>query len=948
MSLTFLDKVAEYILRHHGDHPEKLTVVLPGRRGILYLKRSIGKAAAIPQVAPRIITTEVLAEELSGLFIADATTQLVEFYHIYRESEGSDAESFDTFCQWAPTLLHDFSDCDNYLCDATQLFGNLSDIKGIENWSLGAPELTDFQKKYLHFWEQLGKWYQLLNKRLLELNSGTAGYVQRIALQNSGRSKNFILFCGFNALTAAERKLIDDLQKKGKAASLWDYDEYYLNNVSFEAGIFFRKNQPLFGVARDFEHIENKLSTQYKTINIIGAAGAVAEVHAAGEVLSVLREEELARATTALIFADEQLLVPALHALPDNTGDINVTMGYPAKTAPIASFAQTVFNLQLNGERFNIRTAKTGQLKYYHQDLLRLFSHPYTCYLLTAACCAELEAVIKKRNYIFCAEEQLTASVTVKHSELLSLLLSPWNDVLTALKCLTSLMLNIRDRLNEVADEATRGAVQMEQEFLYEFYLTLNKTHHVLSKSPETFTLKSLRALIQQALQQITIPFYGEPLSGLQIMGMLETRTLDFDRIIVTGVNENILPTGKSQQSFIVNDLRNYFELPSWNEKDAVYAYHFYRLLQRANEITLIYNTETENSQSKERSRFITQLLYELPGVNRQATITERMHSFAHSEESQQHIPIVIRKTPAILDKLETLNAKGFSPSAINTYRQCSLQYYFRYVLGIFEAEEVEESASAATMGTLIHKVLQDLFTPVLQQPLNPKTIATISAKVEQFATSAFMEKFAEEGKLIGKNLLAKEMAVYIVRQFLKSEQTRVELIDTLYLAELESPLLRNITLPTGKQINFQGTADRIDITPYAVYLLDYKTGKVEAKQLMVSDWESLTHDTSKDKAFQLLQYAWMYEPRSQGKTIVPGIIPLKSAQYAPMFLSVDNSTGLSEQQLQKFEQQLTAIITELFADNTPFAPTPEIKTCTRCRFNTTCKRNQNASETDV
>jgi hypothetical protein len=160
--------------------------------------------------------------------------------------------------------------------------------------------------------------------------------------------------------------------------------------------------------------------------------------------------------------------------------------------------------------------------------------------------------------------------------------------------------------------------------------------------------------------------------------------------------------------------------------------------------------------------------------------------------------------------------------------------------------------------------------------------------------------------------------------------------------------LQRNITLPTGKQINFQGTADRIDITPYAVYLLDYKTGKVEAKQLMVSDWESLTHDTSKDKAFQLLQYAWMYEPRSQGKTIVPGIIPLKSAQYAPMFLSVDNSTGLSEQQLQKFEQQLTAIITELFADNTPFAPTPEIKTCTRCRFNTTCKRNQNASETDV
>ena len=948
MSLTFLDKVAEYILRHHGDHPEKLTVVLPGRRGILYLKRSIGKAAAIPQVAPRIITTEVLAEELSGLFIADATTQLVEFYHIYRESEGSDAESFDTFCQWAPTLLHDFSDCDNYLCDATQLFGNLSDIKGIENWSLGAPELTDFQKKYLHFWEQLGTWYQLLNKRLLELNSGTAGYVQRIALQNSERSKNFILFCGFNALTAAERKLIDDLQKTGKAASLWDYDEYYLNNASFEAGIFFRKNQPLFGAARDFEHIENKLSTQHKTINIIGAAGAVAEVHAAGEVLSVLREEELARATTALIFADEQLLVPALHALPDNTGDINVTMGYPAKTAPIASFAQTVFNLQLNGERFNIRTAQTGQLKYYHQDLLRLFSHPYTCYLLTAACCSELEAVIKKRNYIFCAEEQLTASVTVKHSELLSLLLTPWNDVLTALKCLTSLMLNIRDRLNEVADEATRGAVQMEQEFLYEFYLTLNKTHHVLSKSPETFTLKSLRALIQQALQQITIPFYGEPLSGLQIMGMLETRTLDFDRIIVAGVNENILPTGKSQQSFIVNDLRNYFEMPSWNEKDAVYAYHFYRLLQRAKEITLIYNTETENSQSKERSRFITQLLYELPGVNRQATITERMHSFAHSEESQQHTPIVIRKTPAILEKLETLNAKGFSPSAINTYRQCSLQYYFRYVLGIFEAEEVEESAGAATMGTLIHKVLQDLFTPILQQPLNPKTIATMSAKVEQLATSAFMEKFAEEGKLIGKNLLAKEMAVYIVRQFLKSEQTRVELIDTLYLAELESPLQRNITLPTGKQINFQGTADRIDITPYAVYLLDYKTGKVEAKQLMVSDWESLTHDTSKDKAFQLLQYAWMYEPRSQGKTIVPGIIPLKSAQYAPMFLSVDNSTGLSEQQLQKFEQQLTAIITELFADNTPFAPTPEIKTCTRCRFNTTCKRNQNASETDV
>jgi hypothetical protein len=948
MSLTFLDKVAEYILRHHGDHPEKLTVVLPGRRGMLYLKRSIGKAAHVPQIAPRIITTEVLAEELSGLFIADAITQLVEFYHIYRDSQGADAESFDTFCQWAPTLLHDFSDCDNYLCDASQLFGNLSDIKGIENWSLGAPELTDFQKKYLHFWEQLGTWYHQLNSRLLELNSGTAGYVQRIAFQNSARNKHFTLFCGFNALTTAERKLIDDLQKRGAAASLWDYDEYYLKSASFEAGTFFRKNQPLFSAAPDFEHIENKLSTQHKTIQIIGAAGAVAEVHAAGEMLSQLNTKELARATTALIFADEQLLVPALHALPDNTGDINVTMGYPAKTAPIASFAQAVFSLQLNGERFNIRTSKSGQLKYYHQDLLRLLAHPYTCYLLTAECCAELETVVKKRNYIFCAEEQLTASATVKHSDLLSLLLTPWNDVVTALNCLTELMLNIRDRLDDATNDATPGAVQMEQEFLYEFYLTINKTRHVLSKSPESFTLKSLRALIIQALQQITIPFYGEPLSGLQIMGMLETRTLDFERIIVVGVNENILPIGKSQQSFIVNDLRNYFELPSWNEKDAVYGYHFYRLLQRANDITLIYNTETENFQSKERSRFVTQLLYELPEANRHATISERMHSFAHSEQNQQYTPLVIQKSPAILEKLETLNVKGFSPSAINTYRQCSLQYYFRYVLGIFEAEEVEESAGAATMGTLIHKVLQDLFTPILQQPLNAKNIAGMSSRVEQLATIAFMEKFAEEGKLIGKNLLAKEMATYIIRQFLKSEHSRVELIDTLYLAELESPLQRSITLPTGKQINFQGTADRIDITPYTVYLLDYKTGKVEAKQLKVNDWESLAHDTSKDKAFQLLQYAWMYAPRAQNKTIVPGIIPLKSAQYAPMFLSIDNNTGLNTDQLQKFEQELTSIITELFAENIPFAPTPEIKTCARCRFNATCKRNQNSLELDL
>lgn len=947
MSLTFLDKVAEYILRHHGDHPENLTVVLPGRRGKLYLKRSIGKAATIPQIAPRIITTEVLAEELSGLFIADATTQLVEFYHIYRQSQGADADPFDTFCQWAPTLLHDFSDCDNYLCDASQLFGNLSDIKGIENWSLGAPELTDFQKKYLHFWEQLGTWYHQLNSRLLELNSGTAGYVQRIALQNSERSNNFTLFCGFNALTAAERKLIDDLQKRGKAASLWDYDEYYLNSASFEAGSFFRKNQPLFSAAPDFEHIENKLGTEQKTIHVIGAAGAVAEVHAAGEVLSRLQMEDLARAKTALIFADEQLLIPALHALPDNTGDINVTMGYPAKTAPISLFVQAVFNLQLNGERFNIRTSKSGQLKFYHQDLLRLLAHPYTCYLLDADCCSELEATIKKRNYIFCAEEQLAEAVPMMYPEQLSLLLKPWDNIVTALKCLMDLMLQVRERLATTES----GAVKMEQEFLYECYLTLNKTQYVLSKTPESFTLKSLRALIQQALQQITIPFYGEPLSGLQIMGMLETRTLDFKRIIIAGVNENILPTGKSQQSFIVNDLRNYFELPSWNEKDAVYAYHFYRLLQRANDITLIYNTETENFQSKERSRFITQLLYELPGVNPRAEISERMHSYSSSEQVKHTAEIVIHKTPAILEKLDTLNVKGFSPSAINMYRQCSLQYYFSYVLGIFEADEVEESAGAATMGTLIHKIMQDLFTPILRQPLQAATISGMSARVEQLATSAFMEKFAEEGKLIGKNLLAKEMATYIVRQFLKSEQERVEqpgLKNNLQVVALESPLKRSITLPSGKQINFQGTADRIDTTADSVYLLDYKTGKVEATQLKVNDWETLAHDTSKDKAFQLLQYAWMYAPHAENKTILPGIVPLKSAQYAPMFLSVDSIIGLKQEHLLKFELELTAIITELFAVHIPFTQTPEIKLCVRCRFNTTCKRKRSSVEPEV
>ncbi|HET6989752.1 MAG TPA: PD-(D/E)XK nuclease family protein, partial [Bacteroidia bacterium] len=323
----FLRKVSDYIFSSYGEKIDDLCIVLPNRRAGLFLKKHFSEHSKTPIWSPDIFSVEDFIWELSGLKKADVAEQLFIFYSVYKKSEGKKAESFEEFCKWAPTLLNDFNETDSYLADTEKLFGNLSDIRGIEEWSLETSALTDFQKQYLHFWSSIGGWYKIYKEKLLAEKLAYPGLAYRIVAENILQlieTKNWrkIIFAGFNAMNAAEEKIVDALRKNGKADLLWDSDRYYLENTANEAGKFLRNYKkeyfhPLNGGANTFENIEDRFATEAKNITVIGVARMVSQAKAAAHYLETIEAGKKYSPSTAIVLADEQLLLPLLHALPE-------------------------------------------------------------------------------------------------------------------------------------------------------------------------------------------------------------------------------------------------------------------------------------------------------------------------------------------------------------------------------------------------------------------------------------------------------------------------------------------------------------------------------------------------------------------------------------------------------------------------------------------------------
>lgn len=947
---SFLQKVADHLLASYGRELESLCVVLPNRRGGLFLKRHLASKIEGPVWAPAIYSIEDFIWELSGLRQTDMAEQLFMLYTVYKNCEGANAETFDAFCKWAPTLLSDFNEADSCLADAEKLFGNLSDIRAIENWSLGQGVLTDFQKQYLHFWNRIGEWYRQFRAVLAAENKGYTGLAyraatERITQENHGVKWKKIIFAGFNALNPAEEKIFAVLQDSGRAELLWDADRYFLEDSANEAGRFLRRyRHSYFRPApgdRGFQHIEDRLSTEAKQITIAGVARMVSQSKAAVHFLETLDPQKRYSPATAIVLSDEQLLLPLLHALPDDAQNINITMGFPLRYTPVATLVNALFQLNENAQRFHIRT-REGEIKFYHNDLIRLLRHPYVRQLTAGSgLCEQLERHITRFNIIFSSAGQLRKAAGENGSafDLFAAFLSPWETAGNALDGLKHIIELLRPGFAPKENET----FSIETEYLFQLSLIVNRARTLHEKWGIAGDLKYLRALINQQLASTTLPFYGEPVAGLQIMGLLETRTLDFENVILLSANENLLPGGRTQPSFIIYELRKAFGMPVWNDKDAFSAFNFYHLLQRAKNIFIVHNTFQDTFGSSEKSRFVTQLLHELNVANKNAVITETVFDAGIPLASAAPEPIRIPKDALVMEKLNELAEAGLSPSLLNSYRSCGLQFYFHYVAGLREPQEVEETIEANTLGQIIHGALEELFKPVLNQPLTPAFLDEAKKLAAHTCDAMFAKHFSAEESSSGKNLLARRIATRYVTSLLDEEKKRLKTAP-FAIAALETDL-RYTLLVNEKPVALRGQADRIDQTNTYTRLIDYKTGKTEKKELVVKEWSEIVDNPEVHKSFQLLMYAWLYARINGGSApIQSGIISFRKLKEGLMPVSAPSHSGngdfLFPETLDEFGNALTQLLENLYNEKLDFVQTDDNSICRLCVFSAVCRRN--------
>ncbi|MGL4599270.1 MAG: PD-(D/E)XK nuclease family protein, partial [Bacteroidia bacterium] len=456
--------------------------------------------------------------------------------------------------------------------------------------------------------------------------------------------------------------------------------------------------------------------------------------------------------------------------------------------------------------------------------------------------------------------------------------------------------------------------------------------------------LRALRLLLMQTVQTTNLPFYGEPLAGLQIMGLLETRTLDFDRVILLATNENILPSARAQPSFIVYDLRVAFGLPVWHERDAVYAHHFYHLLQRAKDVTLVYNTEPDTFGSGERSRFVTQVMYELPKINPQVEVNTVLFDTG-TPSNTEAAPIIIPKSEQIQTRLRELATHGLSPSLLNSFRSCSLQFYFRYIAGLREAEDVEETIGADTLGTVMHAALENLFERVKGEVLTPALLQKLKDSIHAACRKAFEEFCPPEELGFGKNLLAERIAEKYLHTFFDKEIARAKKLEKSGLSwkveALETELRSEIKIK-GESVFLRGTADRIDRIGDTIQLIDYKTGKADDVELSVKNWDDVTTNTKIGKSVQLLTYALMYADTTQYTgALLSGIITFRELSKAQLLKPVKTPSGeiLTTDVLDEFRNSLTQLLHTIFDPEKSFTQTDEPDTCRICAFKGICGR---------
>ncbi|MFO7743804.1 MAG: PD-(D/E)XK nuclease family protein [Psychroflexus sp.] len=894
---SFISKV---VAKFKINDLNKSHFILPSRRAAQAFSKELLQDQNESFLVPPIQSIEEFIEKVSEVNLIDSLETLFNFYEIYKENTNPNKqEPLEQVYNWGQSIIQDFNEIDRYQIDSEQFFGNLKAIKDIEHWSKSEIK-TELVKNYIEFWETLPKYHNELKIKLKADKKAYQGMAYREAVSKIESYVNLsdkqFYFIGFNALNSCEETIFQYILAKKRGEIFWDIDDHLLKENS--AGMFMRaysKSWPFYS-SKKIEASSNSFRNK-KNISLYGVPKKIGQAKLVGDILSKIPDHELNE--TALILGDETLLQPILNSLPENIPGVNVTMGLPLGSTSFASFFDTLFN---------IRTS--NQVDLHYKQIFELLEHP-----AVKKCFSEDIRSIKKslneNNTVFQSKKDFLYSIKELDDSLIEILKLS----------LSSHDISVDQFLNNCLEiiellKANFLEEKLSLEYLYGFKKLFNKLKNLLAKSDLINDFKVFYQIYLDTLSSETLDFEGSPHEGLQIMGMLETRVLDFKNIIITSVNEGILPSGKSQNSFIPFDLKKAYKLPTFKEKDAIYAYHFFRLIQRAENCHFTYNNSTSGIEKAEKSRFLTQL--ETFSMTKHSIIN---YAVSSSTEADKLSLKSVEKTPEMMAHLRSLFTSGISPSALTTYIRNPIDFYNRYVLGLQEAEEIEEDISHKTLGTVIHDCLDLIYRNYRGKVLTENNINWMLDNYPKTLTLLFEKKFQEEALRNGKNLIDFEIAKQQVKRFLLQERKNVK-NNKIKIVELEKVGEKYLDLNGIEfKIKLKGTVDRVDLFNDKMRIIDYKTGKVEAKQLKIPEnWLDFTEDYKYSKAFQVLFYALLKED-NLGENAEAGIISFKNLKTGFMTCS-DSNLNLKEM-VGEFKIELETLILEILNSEIPFTEKP-------------------------
>ncbi len=951
---TFLQLVAHDLHTKIGNDLSRVAIVFPNKRAGLFFNEHLAEKSDLPLWSPAYVSISDLFGQLSRLKTGDPIRLVCELYKIFREETKSD-ESLDDFYFWGELLISDFDDTDKNLVDADRLFVNLKDLKNImddfdfldkeqeaaiqqffQNFSI--EKRTILKERFISVWDKLGDIYRRYRERLSSLGIAYEGMLYREVMERLDTDHlkyDKYVFVGFNVLNRVETEFFLKMRNAGKAMFYWDYDSYYTSlHPKHEAGEFILRNLKLFPNELTEESVFDNLNHP-KKIRFISAPTENAQArYLPGWVRTTLSDKEK---ENAVVLCNEALLLPVLHSIPEEVKNVNITMGFPLAQTPVYSFVNAALELQTNGYR-----AESGQ--FIHEYVQTLLKHPYTQQLSPTAELLERELTRDNRFYPHPSE--------LKRDEFLTRLFTPCNGIRELCRYLIELLKEVSVIYREAPDKDIFN--QLYQESLFKTYTVINRLLNLVETGELTVRIETIKRLLNKVLSASNIPFHGEPAVGMQVMGVLETRNLDFRNVVLLSLNEGQLPKAGGDSSFIPYNLRKAFGMTTIEHKNAVYAYYFYRLIQRAENITLLYNTASDGLNRGEWSRFMLQLLVEWPYP------IEREYLEA-GQSPQNSTEIRIEKSEEMVQRLAdaydiTQNPKAIlSPSALNCYLDCRLRFYFRYIVRLTAPDEVSSEIDSALFGTIFHRSAELAYHDLTARSKeickeDLERLMNNDVQLQAYVDNAFKEHFFHvpldtKPEYNGVQLINSKVVVSYLRQLLRNDlqYAPFEMVgmERRVREELE------VKLPNERTVKMQigGTIDRLDSKDDTLRIVDYKTGgdpkiPVNVEQLFAPA------EGRPGYIFQTFLYAAIM-CRKQKLKVAPALLYIHRAAsdtYSPVIemgeprkpkIPVNNFAFWEDE----FRERLSLLLTEIFDTQEPFTQTEIEKNCTYCDFNAICKR---------